>query len=232
MRKILLTMSILTIGLIAGAQTSFLGNKLETDKFMIDANGRLMKPNRSFDEEGSPYNTKEFMEGTVTLGNGNTYKGLSVRINFLSNEVEFIDNTGNEMVIALPVKEVQVKTPDGIKVYRAGFSPVEDREITAFYEVLDSGSALLLKYAEVKFSERQPYPNARFVRTYRDRTLYYMSTDGKSVKRMPKDAVEIPALLGGQQKEMMGFIQKESIKLKREDDMIKLFRHYNSLTKG
>lgn len=203
--------------------------RLEKDRFMVDANGRLLKSNSDLNEEGSPYFSKEFFDGSVTILKGKTYYGLQLKINFYSNEVVFLDTEGNEMVVAQPVERVELNTPKGKKIFRTGYNSFDGHDNAVFYEVLDSGTISILKYTEVKFSERQPYPNARFVRTYRDRTLYY-TAKGTELQKAPKTNEEVCALFDKKKEEISFFIKKEQIKIKKEEDMIKLFQYCNLIT--
>lgn len=202
--------------------------RVEMDRFMVDANGRLLKPPADYNEEGSPYYSKEFLPGSVTILKGHTYNGLQLKINFHSNEIIFLDQEGNEMVVAQPVERIVLQTANGIKTFRSGYGPIDNHDGNSFYEVLDSGSISYLKYTEVSFSERQPYPNARFVRTYRDRALYY-AAKGTQLQKLPKNIEEIPALFTGKELKVAELIKKDKLKLKKENDMIQLFRHANLL---
>jgi len=211
----------------ADAQTPNMATaRVEMDRFMVDANGRLLKPPADYNEEGSPYFSKEFLPGSVTILKGHTYHGLQLKINFHSNEIIFLDKEGNEMVVAQPVERVELQTANGIKIFRSGYGPIDNHDGNSFYEVLDSGAVSFLKYMEVSFSERQPYPNARFVRTYRDRVLYYAAR-GTQLQKLPKSIEEVPALFAGKEALITELIKKDKLKLKKENDMIQLFRYAN-----
>jgi hypothetical protein len=203
-------------------------SRLEKDRFMVDANGRLLTSNANLNEEGSPYFSKEFLEGSVTILKGKTYHGLQLKVNFYTNEVVFLDSEGNEMVVAQPVERVELNSPKGKKIFRTGYNNFDGHDNAVFYEVLDSGTVSILKYTEVKFSERQPYPNARFIRTYRDRVLYYIAK-GADLQKAPKSVEEVALLFDKQREQINTFIKKEQLKLKKEDDMIKLFHYANSI---
>jgi hypothetical protein len=218
--------------LYAGSLTAQTGNiagaKVEMDRFMVDANGRILKPSGDFNEEGSPYFSGMFLPGSVTILKGNTYHGLQLKINFHTNEIIFLDDKNNEMVVAQPVERVELITPNGNKVFRTGFTPINKQDGNTFYEVLDSGNVSYLKYTEVSFSERQPYPNARFVRTYRDKVSYYIAK-GSQIENLPKSIEEVPALFPGKEAKMMELIKKDKLKLKKEGDMVQLFRSAKTL---
>lgn len=223
---ILFTISILHVN---GQNSNVATSRLEKDRFMVDANGRLLTSNADLNEEGSPYYSKQFLEGSVTILKGKTYHGLQLKINFYSNEVVFLDAEGNEMVVAQPVERVELSTPQGKKVFRTGYNTFDGHDNAVFYELLDSGTLCLLKFTEVKFNERQPYPNARFIRTYRDRVLYYI-TKGTDLQKVPKTAEEAIILFDKKKEQISTFLKKEQLKIKKEEDLIKLFRYGNSIT--
>ncbi|TDO28912.1 hypothetical protein [Sediminibacterium goheungense] len=203
-------------------------SRVEMDRFMVDANGRLLKPDGDYNEEGTPYFSRNFLPGTVTILKGNTYHGLQVRINFHTHEIIFLDPDGREMVVAQPVERVELTTPEGKKIFRSGYAPIDKQDPNVFYEVLDSGAVSLLKYTEVSFSERQPYPNARYVRTYRDKVFYYMAK-GIQLEKLPKNTDELPAMFTGKEAKLTELIKRDKLKLKKESDMIQLFRYANTL---
>ncbi len=229
MRTILMLMvCILSVVTITAQTPNMAVSKVEVDRFMVDANGRILKPSGDFNEEGSPYFSGAFLPGTVTILKGHTYHGLQLKINFHTNEIIFLDDKNNEMVVAQPVERVELVTPNGIKVFRTGFMPINKQDGNTFYEVLDSGSVSYLKYTEVSFSERQPYPNARFVRTYRDKVSYYLAK-GSQIENLPKSIEDVPALFPGKEAKLMEAIRKDKLKLKKENDMIQLFRYAKTL---
>lgn len=229
MRTILMLMVCILLVVTITAQTpNVAGAKVEMDRFMVDANGRILKPSGDFNEEGSPYFSGVFLPGSVTILKGHTYHGLQLKINFHTNEIIFLDDKNNEMVVAQPVERVELVTPNGIKVFRTGFMPINKQDGNTFYEVLDSGSVSYLKYTEVSFSERQPYPNARFVRTYRDKVAYYIAK-GNQIENLPKSIEDVPLLFPGKEAKLMELIKKDKLKLKKENDMIELFRYAKTL---
>lgn len=229
MRNVLtLFACILYAGNLTAQTTNVAVARVEMDRFMVDANGRILKPNADINEEGSPYFSGLFLPGSVTILKGNTYHGLQLKINFHTNEIIFLDDKNNEMVVAQPVERVELITPTGNKIFRTGFTPINKQDGNTFYEVLDSGSVSYLKYTEVSFSERQPYPNARFVRTYRDKVSYYIAK-GNQIENLPKSIEDVSALFPGKEAKMMELIKKDKLKLKKESDMIQLFRSAKTL---
>lgn len=202
--------------------------RVEMDRFMVDANGRLLKSDGDYNEEGSPYFSKVFLPGSVTILKGNTYHGLQLRINFYTHEIIFLDPDGKEMVVAQPVERVVLNTDNGTKIFRSGYPVIDKQDVNAFYELLDSGTISLLKYTEVSFSERQPYPNARFVRTYRDRVIFYLAR-GTQLQQLPKNIEELPSFFPGKETIITELIRKEKLRIKKENDLIRLFRYANAL---
>lgn len=229
MKKILLLSAFTFFVVYSNAQSSNVAvTKVESDRFMVDINGRIVKPSGDYNEEGSPYFSKEFFPGTVTLLKGQTYHVAQLKINFFTNEIIFVDDKNNEMVVSNPVERVELNTPNGTRVFRSGFMPINKQDANTFYEVLDSAHISLLKYTEVSFSERQPYPNARFVRTYRDR-VFYFTAQGSDIKILPKNPEEIPALFVGKEATITAWAKKEKLKLKKESDLVQLFRYAKKL---
>jgi hypothetical protein len=67
---------------------------------------------------GTPFFQDQFMKGELIDAEGKAYASNSVRINLLSNEVNFLDPaSGKEMVVSAPIKWVRLTDPVKNKEY-------------------------------------------------------------------------------------------------------------------
>lgn len=203
----------------------------ETIAFMNDGNGRPFKPARLFEEEGSPFFAEEYIESNLQLLNGKTYQRIPIKINYLTGEVLFKTESGQEMTVIKPFQRIELIREGKKYIFRSGFPSVDKQNELTLYEMLDSGSAVLLKYTSVNFQDKQPYNSVNTIRTYTKKQIYYSYLPSKGLVSLPSEAEELIRLFGKEANMMMEFMQKNKLKGKKEEDLIKLFAYYNTIRK-
>ena len=204
----------------------------ETIQFMNDGNGQPFKPKRGFEEEGSPFFSNEYLESTIQLMNGKSYHRIPVKINYLTGELLFKTEDGQEMSVIKPFQRIEI-TREGQKyIFRSGFPPIDKQNEFTLYEMLDSGAAVLLKYTSVKFQDKQPYNGVNIVRTYTKKEVYYSYIPSNGLIVLPSESTELIRIFGKDAVAMNDYLQMNKLKPKKEADLIKLFAHYNTLKKN
>jgi len=237
MRKnILLVLAISFISHLLSAQ-SFeridpLRHMKETIQFLNDGNGQPFKPKRGFEEEGSPFFFSDYLESTIQLMNGKSYHRIPVKINYLTGEILFKMEDGQEMSVIKPFQRIEI-TREGQKyIFRSGFPPIDKQNEFTLYEMLDSGAAVLLKYTSVKFQDKQPYNGVNVVRTYTKKEVYYSYIPSNGLVALPPESTELIRIFGKEAVAMNDYLQMNKLKTKKEADLIKLFAYYNTLKKN
>ena len=203
----------------------------ETIAFMNDGNGRPFKPARLFEEEGSPFFAEEYIESNIQLLNGKTYQRIPIKINYLTGELLFKMGGGQEMTLIKPFQRIELMREGKKYIFRSGFPSVDKQNELTLYEMLDSGSAVLLKYTSVNFQDKQPYNSVNTIRTYTKKQTYYSYLPSKGLVSLPSEAEELIRLFGKEASIMAEFMQKNKLKGKKETDLIKLFAYYNTIKK-
>jgi len=204
----------------------------ETIQFMSDGNGQPFKPTRGFEEEGSPFFFNEYLESTIQLMNGKSYHRIPVKINYLTGEVLFKTEDGQEMSVIKPFQRIALLKDGQSYIFRSGFPAIDKQNEFTLYEMLDSGAAVLLKYTSVKFQDKQPYNGVNIVRTYTKKEVYYSYIPSKGLIAIPAESAELVRLFGKDAVVMNDYLQMNKLKTKKEADLIKLFAHYNTLKKN
>jgi hypothetical protein len=204
----------------------------ETIQFMNDGNGQPFKPTRGFEEEGSPYFSNEYLESIIQLSNGKSYHRIPVKINYLTGELLFKTEDGQEMSVTKPFQRIEINR-EGVKhIFRSGFPAIDKQNEFTLYQMLDSGAAVLLKYTSVKFQDKQPYNGVNIVRTYTKKEVYYSYIPSNGLVALPSESTELVRLFGKDAIAMNDYLQINKLKTKKEADLIKLFAHYNTLKKN
>lgn len=204
----------------------------ETIQFMNDGNGQPFKPTRSFEEEGSPYFAKEYLESIIQLSNGKSYHRIPVKINYLTGELLFKTEDGQEMSVTKPFQRIEINREGMKHIFRSGFPAIDKQNEFTLYEMLDSGAAVLLKYTSVKFQDKQPYNGVNIIRTYTKKEVYYSYIPSNGLVAIPTESRELVRLFGKDAVVMNDYLQMNQLKTKKEADLIKLFAHYNTLNKN
>lgn len=203
----------------------------ENIHFFNDANGKPFKSVRNFEEEGSPYFSADYVKSNVQLLNGKTYYDIPVKLNLLTGEIIFKTADGQEMMLSNPFQRIELQHEGKTYIFRSGFPAIDKQTDLSMYQLLDSGTTLLLKHIAVQYQDKQVYSSPNIVRTYSKKENHYAWTHSKGLVRIPKKEEDWIAFFDSHQSEMNNFIRKENIKLRKEEGIIKIFQYYNQMLK-
>ncbi len=218
------------------AQTSRITNTLnDREVFLRDANGIILRPNSNMTVLGSPYFSKEYCIANIKVQRGRKYNGLEVKLNLQSNRLVYRMSDGEELEPNVPIDYVEFTGCDGSQkttTFRTGFPPVDKHDITHFYQVLDSGQTQLLKSWNINFMDQTPYGGTGTTRTYEAAPTYYAYSSEKGMVALGKgNEKTILTVLSDKSQQVNKYINDQNIRLKKEEDMVKLFNYYNSSPK-
>lgn len=175
--------------------------------------------------------SKDFLLADITLENGKVIIGNKVRLNLQQNRLYYMLSPEEELEVSMQLKQIVFGVQEGNKteaVFAAGFPPVGDLTKENFYQVIAAGKASLL--LDIKFTEisRVQMPIGPVTETTKLEN-YYGSNGTVTIKiSKPED---LAALMADKSTEVMEFIQKEKIKVKKQADLLKVFNYYNGLVK-
>jgi hypothetical protein len=211
---------------------TFLGLMMGTAKaqtlgyFLTDLKGDPILNNYSKVTEGSPFFNAEWLKGRAVDMDGKIYDNLSVRLNLLDPGIHYLDDKQQEFRMSIPMKALTLTDYVNGRQYsfiRAGSACQGNPQ--AWYQVLDSGHAFLLKYETRTLTEVKPYGSAVPEEHIKPLTRYYLLVDKKC------EAVKSPLeLWENLQKLKPGFAEKPGGKTnakKIEDELVTLARSFN-----
>jgi hypothetical protein len=215
-----------------GLGPRFIGEYGNVQQFMNDANGRPLSVKRGYTIEGSPFFSEEYCTAKMKVRNGKKYSGIKVKINLLENTLIYDAADGQEMVAISPIERVDfINCGDSTKnkTLMTGFPAIDGQNESSFYLLLDSGKISLLKYIKVNYRDTKNYGSNNIVRVFERKEIYYTYRPDKGMLKLDKDTNAILSALDNKKPEISGFISKNDLKCRREEDLVKVFSYYNSL---
>jgi hypothetical protein len=205
----------------------------EINFFMRDANGRILDGfTKNYKMEGSPLLLKDFCNASIVSTRGKSYNNIPANINLETSELIFQTPDSQVMAVNIPVSRVVFKDceTNEKKVFLSGFSPIDRLTERSFYQLLDSGTVLLLKSYQSNFSESRGYSESIPTRVYEQTTAYYVFLPAQGLVKIPRSISDIPGLFEKEKKDKLNsYIRTNQLKSRNEADLTRLFAYYNSL---
>jgi hypothetical protein len=201
-------------------------------QIMQDANGRPVLEKKYIDVEGNPYLTDDWLQGTVTLASGESYKDVPLKYDLVRNEPLFRNSKGEAMSFVSPVRKFTlINLPGSEKSvihFRNGYKPADGGTAETFYQVLADGETPLLKKIFKVVTETKPFNSATTIKTFEQVQVLFIVKDGLPVK-LRKDKKVVLEALGDYSAQLEEYIKTNKLNLKSEPGLIALVAYYNSL---
>lgn len=178
--------------------------------------------------EGTPYLNEQFVEGEIIFGESNRTK-VPVRYNIFQDLMEYEQN-GKALALDPSKKIKEVKMGD--EIFIVDKYNLEGKSKLGFLNLLDTGKMTLVSKKIVKYQE--PLKGraldggdlpAKFSRS--SDAFFYRIGEGEL-----KEVGNLKELIAGlpdKQEEIKQFAKKEKISPKKQEELRKLVRYYNSL---
>ena len=176
---------------------------------------------------GSPYLSDQFIKGNVYSSKG-TFGNVEMRYNIYKDYIEF--RQSGLTYILDPSREI-------IRVDLGDYSLVTDQvdlkgKSVGFYVLLDSGKVTLVSKKSISFTEARPAQALESSATpakfsAAPDTHYYKIGNGPLIKigSLKKMIVSFP----DKREELQAFASREKISARKQDELVRLVRYYNSL---
>lgn len=194
-------------------------------------NAKGIEKNRYEDYIGSPYFFEEFVSGVIVDNADNEYPNVLLNLNGHTGELEVQDQG---YFIALEesfYKSFKAKDKEGNEyLFKRNLHP--DYVPTFFQVLYESERTLLIKQFNVIFAEQVINNVGESVKVKRFGSSFeYMLLSGLGKQDLTKLKVskkKLPELLG-KKKELSDYIKSEKLNFKKDDDLILLIKHYETL---
>lgn len=180
--------------------------------------------------KGSPYWREEFQSATLFSGSEKRYRGLLMRYNIYSDQIEFKNEKDQVQVLTNPeiVRLIEIGEDKIVyRPYQMGGQSVD----FGFFLVLEEGPVHLLVKKMMIVQEAKPagaYAEAEPARFVSKPDTYFIQSEGRPARVIvgKKGLVE---LFPDKHKEVSGYIKKNKIKTSKPEELIELVRYYNGL---
>jgi hypothetical protein len=220
-----------TIGLSLSAQTPMISSGSEMISFMKgDLNYLEGQKARYASVEGTPYLDDEFTYGSLRYKE-KKFVNLLLRYNYYEGYFEF--KTDDEVKFFDP-KYTEVDTvwyKDFKYIYLSFQAPKSIKK--NYMRLLNNGSTQVLEYKEtIKLDPEAAsgYNAARPARFNPRPEKLYVRIEGNPAKEF-RNKKSVSMIFGSDAETLSGYIKKEKLKLKTQEDLIQLCEYYDSLKK-
>jgi hypothetical protein len=194
--------------------------------FIREVLSKHIDPNPWAGIEGSPIVTDRWLLARIkTEGRAELIDSLPIKINVFSNGVHFINETGEEMQIALRIEQITIIDKSSVlnnAVFLSNFS----QEKGFFLVIADAGKLKLLKKLRIYIWEVQPV-GMEVQRKFEIQDDLYLSYDNLLYKPS-KSCTAITDAFGNNEK-VLNYISENNLHCNKEEDMKKVVAFYASL---
>lgn len=178
--------------------------------------------------KGTPYLLEDWANGTVKLQKGEIFKDIALKYDIV-NDILIFKNPGDGQPLAFKdaVKEFKIAAQPSSQnndlLFRNGYKPNPQH----FFQVLEDGKVQLIKRNSKIVKESREFNSASTTKAFYPVSDYYIVKGGELI-RIRKFKNDVLANLD-KQDQLMNFLEKNNLKLKSEEELIKIIHHYNSL---
>ncbi|CAH0995679.1 hypothetical protein EMA8858_01804 [Emticicia aquatica] len=182
--------------------------------------------------------TVRFYPKTISTPKGvvklDSLTDVQVRIILYGNDVEFNTPEGIKVISGTLIKSFSLIRPNQlIKNYVSTLEFVDnfDKTKPSFFEVLVDGKVKLLDYTKVTIL-KPDYVEAfntgsKDVKISKEKQLFV--TQGKEVLKLNTNKKEVLGLMADKKIEVENFIKQNDLSVKDRNDLITIFKYYNSI---
>ena len=194
---------------------------------VTDGNGKMVNMGVDMENYGTPFFDTEFLPASIVLVSGQRYENVLVKINLLSNEVIYKTPEGKELAVLPPIKQVELNKNGKLLFFEYGFPVYEKQNQKTIYQVLAKGKVSLIKYFFVQVTEAKPYSSATMLRTIEQFPRLFLYDQSLSLKKAPKSNEDLLSLYKADATKLQSILQKNNLKIKKEEDFIKCIAELN-----
>ena len=176
---------------------------------------------------GSPYLNEEFVIGSVNIKGEESYKTL-LRYNAYNDELEMKSGTTTSAVM----KRDYISVSIGRDVFSVHAFAYEDGIKNGYFNALNEGKAVLLRRRQVILKAGQEATSSYAKDKppkFEMQESYYITIDGETAQPVKLNKKGVLNVLADNAGDLGGYIKKNKLKLKSEQEVLKLLEHYNTL---
>lgn len=181
--------------------------------------------------EGTPFFHEEWLKGIITMSDGKSYKGESIKLDLMNNKLYFMEGS-QAKACTEPVDRLILLDSATNRVYiflhSTALPPHADLRDYAWVEALVMGDARLLKYTKKEINEYSNYGGAPTMRI-KTVTRYYVQYKNQLQKVASVGDIQ-DILRDKYKKEVQEYVKQEKPSWKNESQVSSLVAYFNSLS--
>ncbi len=180
------------------------------------------------DIKGSPYLNKEFIKGNIITKDNIVYENVPLRYNIYNDDIEFEMSEGAYLAISNPKKMKEIHIGEEVFIY--AIKRQKKGEQYGYYKLVEDGEIQMLSRFNIVFKEATNttgYKAAEPPQFNRNANSHYIKIGTKEPQQLSKKK-EIEKVFGAKSKEILAFIKKEKLNIRKEQDLKELVQHLNS----
>ncbi len=192
---------------------------------------KLTESNDSFDDyKGSIYNTLGYTNASVINEKSGKYD-VELRYNIFSDALEF--KKGNELFNVIKSPTTHARISDEY-FYYCEFTTRSGTKRHGYYVLVELNEhyriykRYILKIIEPRKSNSNISAEIEAPGNIIKQTKYYIEEEG-AIMELPMKKKELLYVLGDEMDKLKAYIKKEKIRLRKEEDLIRLVSKYNAI---
>jgi hypothetical protein len=166
--------------------------------------------------DGTPYFRNDWLKGNVTLGEGQQFAGVYIKLDLYNNEVHYRNENGGELIATSPIQKVILFDTAAQQVFSfVNGSFIESNSpLSGWYQLLVDGKILLLKKSDKKLEEEKPYGSATVEQSIVSLPRHYVLIN-KNLTEIKK-LKDLPDILIDKKEEIVSYIKSRKFSKKNE----------------
>jgi len=195
-----------------------------------DINGTPVETKINLNIKGSRYLYEKWTKGHVLQKDNKYYNDMELKYDVL-DDYPIFKREEQALSFKYPIQEFQLinpKMPTEIATYRNGFPAIGNHSNKSYYQVLAEGKTTLLKKHSKSIVESIQYGEVKKQEVFADSQQYFLFQNGQMIK-IKIDKNTLLKALGDKQQELNQFITDQELKVKSDQQLIKIVNYYNSI---
>ena len=178
---------------------------------------------------GNPYFIKDWSDGVIRFTSGKVTDKFKLKFNAAQNRL-IMQFNGAAFAAESRIQEfvMYTKNKKDSFLFKKGFPKTERDDNETFYLMLERGAATLLRLATKDIVQEKELIDAKVSRHYQDVDLFFLLRDGV-MHKVDTDNNPVQNILSDRRDELKNFIKEQQLKMRTQEDMVKVVRKYNSL---
>ena len=182
---------------------------------------------------GSPFFNDKMMRGIIVSSDGTEYRNITIRLNLMESQVNFLNDNKVEMVAGMPIQEVTLLDSINQKNYHFVFSnyiKTADKPEKGYYQLSQKGKAELYTQYRKTIKETRQFNAATYEQSIETNLIFFVLVEGqwKKINKIK----DLPSLLSDKRTEVEEYIKSKGFSKYKQEDAESVIKYYNSLFEG